>query len=304
MLKQLNGYQLETYTVGSIIQLENHFVFVLSISAKTMILLLCEQNNRRGLNIQEIGWLETLCSYADLLLECSHQVEELVNQLQTINEPKQPPMWLSKLLFNLSEKERANLASDIHDGVLQDQIRLSRKLEVYYKDIPDVDMKNIINEVYEDVLDHIYVIRETCNNLRPPFLYELGLKKALLDLFKQVNLKATFFFYYEIQDNIMLPNVEYEQAIYRIIQELLNNALKHSKASKVTIRLYEQNGNLNLTYDDDGIGIGIDLDELNHSYSSLGLSGIVARIHSLDGEILIDSKVNNGLKIKVSMKID
>ncbi|MCV5063573.1 hypothetical protein OFM35_34450, partial [Escherichia coli] len=79
---------------------------------------------------------------------------------------------------------------------------------------------------------------------------ELGLKKALLDLFKQVNLKATFFFYYEIQDNIILPNVEYEQAIYRIIQELLNNALKHSKASKVTIRLYEQNGYLNLTYDD------------------------------------------------------
>ncbi|GAB6458669.1 ATP-binding protein [Bacillus luti] len=304
VLQQLGGYQLETYTVGSVIKLENHFVCVLSISAKTMIILLCEHNDRRGLNIQEIGWLETLCSYADLLLECSYQVEELVNQLQTINEPKQPPMWLSKVLFNLSEKERANLASDIHDGVLQDQIRLSRKLEAYYKDIPDANMKNIINEVYEDVLDHIYVIRETCNNLRPPFLYELGLKKALLDLFKQVNLKATFFFYYEIQDNIMLPNVEYEQAIYRIIQELLNNALKHSKASKVTIRLYEKNGNLKLTYDDDGIGIGIDLDELNHSYSSLGLSGIVARIHSLDGEISIDSKVNNGLKIKVSMKID
>ena len=304
VLKQLNGYQLETYTVGSIIQLEDHFVFVLSISAKTMIILLCKSNNRRGLNIQEIGWLETLCSYADLLLECSYQVEELVNQLQTIHEPKQPPIWLSKLLFNLSEKERTNLASDIHDGVLQDQIRLSRKLEEYHKDIPDVDMKKIINEVYEDVLDHIYVIRETCNNLRPPFLYELGLKKALLDLFKQVNLKATFFFYYEIQDNIILPNVEYEQAIYRIIQELLNNALKHSKASKVTIRLYEQNGYLNLTYDDDGIGMGIDLDELNHSYSSLGLSGIVARIHSLGGEMSIDSKVNNGLKIKVSMKID
>ncbi|CRH97794.1 Uncharacterised protein [Streptococcus pneumoniae] len=50
--------------------------------------------------------------------------------------------------------------------------------------------------------------------------------------------------------------------------------------------------------------MGIDLDELNHSYSSLGLSGIVARIHSLGGEMSIDSKVNNGLKIKVSMKID
>ena len=152
-------------------------MFVLSISAKTMIILLCKSNNRRGLNIQEIGWLETLCSYADLLLECSYQVEELVNQLQTINEPKQPPIWLSKLLFNLSEKERTNLASDIHDGVLQDQIRLSRKLEEYHKRYSRCRYEKIINEVYEDVLDHIYVIRETCNNLRPPFLYELGLKK-------------------------------------------------------------------------------------------------------------------------------
>ncbi|MGR5968680.1 sensor histidine kinase [Bacillus paranthracis] len=82
----------------------------------------------------------------------------------------------------------------------------------------------------------------------------------------------------------------------------MNNALKHSKASKVTIRLYEQDGYLKLTYDDDGIGIGLDVGELNHSYSSLGLSGIVTRIHSLDGEISIDSKANNGLKIKISMK--
>lgn len=59
-----------------------------------------------------------------------------------------------------------------------------RKLEEYYKDILDVDMKKIINEVYEDVLDYIYVICEICNNLCFLFLYELGLKKVLLDLFK------------------------------------------------------------------------------------------------------------------------
>ncbi|MGM2786770.1 ATP-binding protein [Bacillus cereus group sp. Bce018] len=301
VLNQLNGYQLETYTVGSIIKLESHFVFVLSISTETIIILFCKYSGRENLNVHEISWLETLCSYADLLLECSHQVEDLVSQLQTVNELIQPPVWLSKLLFNLSEKERTNLASDIHDGVLQDQIRLSRKLEAYHNEISDEKMKNIINEVYEDVLDHIYVIRETCNNLRPPFLYELGLKKALLDLYKQVNLKATFFFYYEIQDNIILPNVEYEQAIYRIIQELLNNAQKHSKASTVTIRLYEIGDHLYVTYIDDGIGI--DLDEVKYSYGSLGLSGIVTRIQSLDGEISIDSKSDNGLKMKIRMKI-
>lgn len=301
VLDQLNDYQLDTYTVGSVIKLESHFVFVLSISTETMIILFCKYNGKENLNVHELGWLETLCSYADLLLECSHQVEDLVNQLQTANELVQPPVWLSKLLFNMSEKERTNLASDIHDGVLQDQIRLSRKLEAYHNEIPDEKMKNIINEIYEDVLDHIYVIRETCNNLRPPFLYELGLKKALLDLYKQVNLKATFFFYYEIQDNIILPNVEYEQAIYRIIQELLNNAQKHSKASTVTIRLYEIGDHLYVTYIDDGIGI--DLDKVKYFYGSLGLSGIVTRIQSLDGEVSIDSKADNGLKMKIRMKI-
>ena len=102
-------------------------------------------------------------------------------------------------------------------------------------------------------MDHIYTIRETCNNLRPPFLYELGLKQALLNLFKQINLKATFFFYYDIPEQIVAPSVEHEQAIYRIIQELLNNAMKHSKASNVTIRLFQKGEHLYLTYVDNGI---------------------------------------------------
>lgn len=301
VLERLKQFQLETYTIGSIINLENYFGVVLSISTDRIIILLCKYNKRKNLNVYEIGWLETLCGYSDLLLECSNRVEDLVKQVEIINELEQPPTWLSKLLFHLSEKERTNLASDIHDGVLQDQIRLARKLETYRNESQDEEMKYILNEVHEEILDHIYTIRETCNNLRPPFLYELGLKKALLDLYKQANLKATFFFYYEIQDNIILPNVEYEQAIYRIIQELLNNAQKHSKASTVTIRLYEIGNHLYVTYIDDGIGI--DLEKVKYSYGSLGLSGIVTRIQSLDGEISIDSKADNGLKMKIRIKI-
>lgn len=82
---------------------------------------------------------------------------------------------------------------------------------------------------------------------------------------------------------------------------MLNNAQKHSKASTVTIRLYEIGDHLYVTYIDDGIGI--DLDEVKYSYGSLGLSGIVTRIQSLDGEISIDSKSDNGLKMKIRMKI-
>ena len=185
-------------------------------------------------------WIETLCNYTDLLLECSNQIEDLLKQLQEINDFEQPPMWLARLMFKLSEKERTNLASDIHDGVLQDQIRLSRKFESYKARVQDEETKKILNEIEDELLDHIYTIRETCNNLRPPFLYELGLKQALINLFKQINLKATFFFYYDIPERIVAPSVEHEQAIYRIMQELLNNAMKHSKATNVTVRLFEK----------------------------------------------------------------
>ncbi len=294
-VETLFNHQLDTYQVGSIIQLDNHFGFVLSISGEKMIILVCNHNGKEDLNVDEMVWIETLCNYTDLLLECSNQIEDLLKQLQEVNDFEKPPMWLARLMFKLSEKERTNLASDIHDGVLQDQIRLSRKFESYKSHVHDEETKKILNEIEDELLDHIYTIRETCNNLRPPFLYELGLKQALINLFKQINLKATFFFYYDIPERIVAPSVEHEQAIYRIMQELLNNAMKHSKATNVTIRLFEKDENLYLTYVDNGIGI--EWDEVNYSYNTLGLSGIVTRIQSLNGEMTVESKPNCGLQI-------
>nr|WP_246861379.1 ATP-binding protein [Bacillus cytotoxicus] len=297
ILDSLFDFQLETYKVGSMMKLEEHFGFVLSTTTEKVIILLCKNNKKETLNFDEIVWVETLCNYTDLLLECLNQIEDLLKQLQDLQNIEHPPMWLSRLLFKLSEKERANLASDIHDGVLQDQIRLVRKFESYNKHIKDEEMKHILHEIKEQLLDHIYMTRETCNHLRPPFLYELGIKQALLNLFKQINLKATFFFYYDIPEHIVVPSAEHEQAIYRIIQELLNNALKHSKASNVSIKLFQKDQQLFLTYTDNGIGI--DLKHFNYSYNTLGLSGIITRIQSLDGEITIDSKPNDGLQVFV-----
>ncbi len=297
ILETVFEHQLDTYKVGSIIQLDKHFGFVLSIAGEKMIVLVCNHNGKDNLNIDEMVWIETLCNYTDLLLECSNQIEDLLKQLQEVNDFEQPPMWLARLMFKLSEKERTNLASDIHDGVLQDQIRLSRKFESYNARVQDDELKNILNEIEGELLDHIYTIRETCNNLRPPFLYELGLKQALMNLFKQINLKATFFFYYDIPERIVAPSVEHEQAIYRIIQELLNNAMKHSKATNVTIRLFYKDEHLYLTYVDNGVGVK--LDEVNYSYNTLGLSGIVTRIQSLNGEMSVDSKPNIGLQIVI-----
>ena len=125
--------------------------------------------------------------------------------------------------------------------------------------------------------------------MRPPFLYELGLKKALVSLFKRINLKATFFFYNDISEHIIIPSKEHEQAVYRIVQELLNNALKHSQASNVTIKLFQKDDHLYLTYADNGIGM--EFASLNYSYNTLGLSGIITKIQSLEGKFRLNQNL-------------
>ena len=105
-IEALFNHQLDTYQVGSIIQLDNHFGCVLSISGEKMIILVCNHSEKENLNIDEMVWIETLCNYTDLLLECSNQIEDLLKQLQEINDFEQPPMWLARLMFKLSEKEK------------------------------------------------------------------------------------------------------------------------------------------------------------------------------------------------------
>ena len=72
-----------------------------------MIILVCNHSEKENLNIDEMVWIETLCNYTDLLLECSNQIEDLLKQLQEINDFEQPPCgWQGLCLNYLKKKER------------------------------------------------------------------------------------------------------------------------------------------------------------------------------------------------------
>jgi len=102
---------------------------------------------------------------------------------------------------------------------------------------------------------------------------------------------------YDIQEKFNIRNLEYENAIYRIIQELLNNALKHSQASVVYLYVFEEAESIYLVYKDDGIGMKISA--ITESYTTMGISGVVTRVKSLNGEIKINSNIGQGLEIDI-----
>ncbi|MHA2888248.1 sensor histidine kinase [Bacillus cereus] len=299
-LSKLHKFNWNSYGVGSIIYIEGYSVIIIAILPDYRVVLLAKG---KKFNIDEIVWLETLANYANLQFECLRKIEILAKSLEHVNFDANYPAEYARFSFMIAEKERENLSRDIHDGILQDQLRLYRKIEVREKKETNEEFKVTLRQIREQIMDHIYITRETCNNLRPPFLEELGLEKALLNLIKKINREANFLLDYKIEKELRIHNSEISHCIYRITQELLNNAIKHSQATVVKLRLFEQNNYLCLYYVDDGIGMGIGK-QVGDLRSTIGIPGVIARVRGLHGAVSIDSTQGSGVRIKIKFNKD
>lgn len=299
-LSKLHKINWNSYGIGSIIYIEGYSVIIIAILPDYRVVLLAKG---KKFNIDEIVWLETLANYANLQFECLRKIEILAKSLEHVNFDTNYPAEYARFSFMIAEKERENLSRDIHDGILQDQLRLYRKIEVREKKETNEEFKVTLRQIREQIIDHIYITRETCNNLRPPFLEELGLEKALLNLIKKINREANFLLDYKIEKELRIYNSEISHCIYRVTQELLNNAIKHSQATVVKLRLFEQNNYLCLYYVDDGIGMGIGK-QVGDLRSTIGIPGVIARVRGLHGSVSIDSTHGSGVRIKIKFNKD
>lgn len=260
------------------------------------------KSNRTLFNVDELRWLKTIANYTSIVYENLHfldnfmeQLEDEMRQTQSSTSP-----WLLRLLFLLSENERRRLGSDLHDSALQDQLIWYRRLETFMADnkIPK-HMQNELFLIKEGLLDVIHQIRETCNELRPPLLTELGVVEAVEFLTDHLQLQVNFAVVLQAKPVTATLSEEQITAVYRIMQELLRNTEKHAKANKVVIDIEEDDTHIYLAYKDDGIGMN--LDNLQSSFSHMGLSGIRERVISLEGEIEFHAEEGHGFA--VSMKI-
>lgn len=255
--------------------------------------------NQAMLKIEK-EWLETAVHYATILYDNLHFIEDLMQRLEEMVAKNETPKWMLRLLFKLSEKERSALSSDLHDSVLQDLIIWYRKLEslrstaAFAKEIHDE-----LHRIEDGLLDAIHQIRITCNELRPPFLLKMGLVESLKSLFSYTRMFAN----YEIEflsGGLNCPlNEEQILGVYRIVQELLNNANKHSQATKVRMELSCQEDHICFSYSDDGVGM--DLSAFDGSFQHMGIAGIEKRVLSLEGKVALESALQNGFHVNITL---
>lgn len=253
--------------------------------------------DRALLKIEE-EWLETSVHYVTILYDNLHRIEDLMRRLEEMVSANETPKWMLRLLFKLSEKERASLSSDLHDSVLQDLIIWYRKLESLRssKAFEKETQRDLI-QIEEGLLDAIHQIRITCNELRPPFLLKMGLVESLKSLFSYTRMFSNYEIQFSAEDLESPLNEEQILGVYRIVQELLNNASKHSKATKVTMSLTDNKDGIHFSYCDDGVGI--DLSSFEGSFQHMGIAGIEKRVLSLEGKVKFHSVPNQGFHVNI-----
>ncbi|MBE1555450.1 ATP-binding protein [Sporosarcina limicola] len=291
-------------SIGTIIPLKGSFCMLIHEKHDTSLYLFCsDKNNRTNLNPVEKAWLETLANYSNVLLANQYTIENVIQELRNLKEnDTYYSNWLSNFLFSFAEKERVRLASDLHDTVLQELLLINIRLKKSLTESLPADTHKEMDILKEKILDCIHTTRETCYKLSPPFLVEFGLILALEQLIRKIHLQSNFHVQFdrdELNDHSLSD--EYIVTLYRIVQELFTNAMKHSRAKAVILSLKSTRNSIKLFYADNGIGM--DIKQMEDDYSNFnGLTGIRERVKSLNGDI--EFSINDGLQVTIDFPLE
>ena len=218
-----------------------------------------------------------------------HQRKVIRYQLRLQQMEQQQQQILLNASIRLQEEERQRLVADLHD----DACPLLATARLYLNEnLVNQDKATQLQSIYQarQILDDtIQLIRNISHSLMPPTLKNFGLESAINDMFQkisgsgQINASSRF---HEYKDRL---KPEKELIVYRVLQELVNNILKHSNSSFIHLTQNMQNGSCLLRLHHDGRGIvQTDFEKLNKSNIGLGLKNISSRLKVAHGNILFE----------------
>ena len=191
------------------------------------------------------------------------------------------------------EGERSRIARDLHDGLGIQLSRIKLFIEAHQEELP-LSFKAPLNQFLDEACTET---RQISNDLRPYALSTFGLVPALEDLVQKLNLVNETKLILDHYGEIPPFGDEAAVMIYRVVQELLNNALKHAHAQVVTVQLMVNEETTLISVDDDGLGADFD----NLLSKGNGIANIKSRIAYLGGHVMWQSEVGKGTSVMISL---
>ncbi len=196
----------------------------------------------------------------------------------------------TKAVFDGEQQERIRIARDLHDSI--GQMLSVVKMNLSSSQDSDAPTLQLVDKTIAEV-------RNISHNLIPEEL-NFGLFNALEEICDKINTAGDTKVFFEVADEVRQISFtkQNELSIYRIVQEVLGNMIKHAKASEIRMDIERQLNNIVLSIKDNGQGF--DTSKINDS-KGLGWKNINARVHLLDGKMNVQSERLSGTKIEISI---
>lgn len=215
--------------------------------------------------------------------------EELVrNQIET-------QKLITQVTIQTQEQERREIGHELHDNI--NQILATAKLCVDMAINEEEHRKELLSRSYENITKAINEIRALSKTLVPPSLGDIGLKEALIELIENLTVSPELKIRIKANDQ-HIENMSNNKKLimYRIVQEQLNNILKHSGATEALIELKTMRNLLQLNIKDNGVGF-----DTRKKNRGIGLNNIISRVEMQNGKMEIISAPGKGCTLKIEI---
>ncbi len=238
---------------------------------------------QRAMTCEGYRWLEW---EDNARLDAAGNITEITGVGRDITDRKQAEQALANMhsqLLSAREDERRRLARDLHDSLGQRMIAMGCALRCAIGQL--ATPPGGLTELPRQVEDLVHEIRQICHGLYPPTLESLGLPRSLRQLAEECRAKV----HVELEVQPAIESMRFgrdaEIALYRIAQEAMQNALRHSHARRIELRLSLDDGLLAMAVEDDGQGF-----DVQRASGGMGLGTMLQRARALGGDVSISSK--------------
>jgi signal transduction histidine kinase len=208
----------------------------------------------------------------------------------------------SRQILQSQESERGRIAANLHDSLGQSLLVIKNQAQLAMqsaKDEPLVQQR--LDEISVIASQAVEEVRQITHNLRPYQLDRLGLAQAIRAIVERAAENCPIVFASHVDDIDGIFGKESEIHVYRIVQECLNNIIKHSGAIEAAVVIKKQTATVSMSFRDNGRGF--DTGQSDPYNAGFGLGGIAERTKILGGKLLVESQPGKGTNLTVLIPI-
>jgi signal transduction histidine kinase len=259
-------------------------------------------NKKQGcFDNNDVSFIDALSAHASVAIENARMTQELIANDHYLKKEHERQRELSHLLIDLQEKERKRIAAELHDSIGQDILIIKNYALLGLRSKKSLSkMAEQLQEISTYASQTLEDIRKISQNLRPVLLDRLGLTEALKNLISTIATVTSIHATASIDaiDNIF--DKESEINLFRLVQESLNNVIKHSQATEAEVRIIKNKKMIHVVITDNGKGIATTTSE-KKIFDGLGQVVMLERVSMLKGTWECTSTPETGTTIMVEI---